>query len=61
MVALKLPRSTPMPLVAFPCGSPSTSSVRRSATAKLLQLRLTAEVVLPTPPFLIRNCDDASH
>src|SRR5688500_9046421 len=40
----------PMPLVAFPCGSPSTSSVRCSAAARLAA-RLTAVVVLPTPPF----------
>ena len=44
------PRSTPTPLVALPCGSPSMSSVRRSATARLAA-RLTAVVVLPTPPF----------
>ena len=40
----------PSPLVAFPCGSPSTSSVLCSATAKLAA-RLTAVVVFPTPPF----------
>src|SRR5215208_3751399 len=39
-----------MPLVAFPCGSPSMSSVRCSATDRLAA-RFTAVVVLPTPPF----------
>jgi hypothetical protein len=40
----------PTPLVAFPWGSPSMSRTRRSATARLAA-RLTAVVVLPTPPF----------
>ncbi len=40
----------PAPEVALACGSMSTSSVRRSAAARLAQ-RLTAVVVLPTPPF----------
>src|SRR6267378_3686156 len=39
-----------MPLVAFPCGSRSTSSTRRSETASDAA-RLTAVVVFPTPPF----------
>src|SRR5512133_3275154 len=39
-----------MPLVAFPCGSPSTSNTRCSAAARLAA-RFTAVVVLPTPPF----------
>ena len=38
------------PLVAFPCGSPSTSRTRCSAAARLAA-RFTAVVVLPTPPF----------
>src|SRR5262249_19979693 len=42
--------SKPTPLVAFPCGSPSTRSVRCSAAARLAA-RFTAVVVLPTPPF----------
>src|SRR6266436_2206023 len=40
----------PTPLVAFPWGSASSSSVRRSAIAREAA-RLTAVVVLPTPPF----------
>src|SRR4051794_10969768 len=40
----------PTPLVAFPCGSPSMSSVLCSAAARLAA-RFTAVVVLPTPPF----------
>src|SRR3569833_2364625 len=39
-----------MPLVAFPWGSPSMRSVLCSAAARLAA-RLTAVVVLPTPPF----------
>jgi hypothetical protein len=50
VVRSKASRSIPVPLVAFPWGSPSMSSVRRSATAKLAA-RFTAVVVLPTPPF----------
>ena len=38
------------PMPAFPCGSTSTRSVRRSAAASEAA-RLTAVVVLPTPPF----------
>src|SRR4051812_16232988 len=40
----------PRPLVAFPCGSVSITSVRFSATARQAP-RLMAVVVLPTPPF----------
>ena len=40
----------PVPLVALPCGSMSMSRVRFSATASAAA-RLTAVVVLPTPPF----------
>src|SRR5215213_10692867 len=40
----------PSPLVAFPCGSVSMTSVRFSATARQAP-RLMAVVVLPTPPF----------
>src|SRR5882724_3673208 len=40
----------PIPLVALPWGSASTSKVRRSAMASEAA-RLTAVVVLPTPPF----------
>src|SRR5216683_1907153 len=43
-------RATPTPLVAFPWGSRSTSSTRRSETASDAA-RLTAVVVFPTPPF----------
>lgn len=50
MVLSKSARTTPIPLVAFPWGSPSMSKVRRSATARLAA-RFTAVVVLPTPPF----------
>src|SRR5512147_2030465 len=39
-----------MPLVALPWGSPSMRRVRCSAAARLAA-RLTAVVVLPTPPF----------
>src|SRR5438445_2215760 len=40
----------PRPVVALPCGSRSTSRVGRSASARPAA-RLTAVVVLPTPPF----------
>src|SRR5580692_6504821 len=40
----------PRPLVAFDCGSQSTSSVSTSAAA-MDEARLIAVVVLPTPPF----------
>src|SRR3984957_222756 len=40
----------PKPLVAFDCGSQSTSSVFTSAAAKEAA-KLMAVVVLPTPPF----------
>src|SRR2546425_27187 len=43
-------RSMPTPLVEFACGSASTSNVFRSAVASDAA-RLTAVVVLPTPPF----------
>ena len=42
--------SRPAPVVALPCGSRSTSSTRRFIAARLAA-RLTAVVVLPTPPF----------
>src|SRR5215207_8688290 len=42
--------SIPSPLVAFPCGSTSMTSVFFSATARQAP-RLMAVVVLPTPPF----------
>ncbi len=37
-------------MVLFACGSPSTSNVLNSSTAKLAA-RLIAVVVFPTPPF----------
>src|SRR5260370_39789181 len=40
----------PRPVVEFDCGSQSTSSVLTSAAAREAA-RLTAVVVLPTPPF----------
>src|SRR5207248_1791266 len=43
-------RCTPRPLVALPCGSRSTSRTLRSCAASEAA-RLTAVVVLPTPPF----------
>ena len=43
-------RRTPSALPALPCGSTSTSSVRRSEAASEAA-RFTAVVVLPTPPF----------
>jgi len=42
--------STPLPMVALPCESRSTSSTRRGAAARAAA-RFTAVVVLPTPPF----------
>src|SRR5580698_2611626 len=42
--------STPDAMVALPCGSRSTSSTLRLAAASAAA-RLTAVVVLPTPPF----------
>jgi hypothetical protein len=50
MVRSVVPGRIPTPLEALPCGSMSTSSTLRSAAAKLAA-RLTAVVVLPTPPF----------
>src|ERR671912_2548061 len=43
-------RSIPKPLVAFPWGSRSTTSVRMPLRASTLA-RFTTVVVLPTPPF----------
>src|SRR6266446_1774557 len=43
-------RETPIPLVAFPWGSRSTTRERCSCAAREAA-RLTAVVVLPTPPF----------
>src|ERR1700694_3853499 len=45
-----VPLSTPLPMVALPCGSRSISSTRRRVAARDAA-RLTAVVVLPTPPF----------
>src|SRR6267143_1348968 len=45
-----VPLSTPLPMVALPCGSRSISSTRRRVAASDAA-RLTAVVVLPTPPF----------
>src|SRR5579862_4819417 len=42
--------STPLPMVALPCGSRSMSRTRRLVAAREAA-RLTAVVVLPTPPF----------
>ena len=42
--------SIPQPMVALPCGSMSISSARRCVAASDA-VRLTAVVVLPTPPF----------
>ena len=42
--------STPLPMVALPCGSRSTSRTRLGVRASAAA-RLTAVVVLPTPPF----------
>ena len=42
--------STPAPMVALPCASRSTSSTRFGVAASAAA-RLTAVVVLPTPPF----------
>src|SRR5258706_15986702 len=50
MVSRSRSRSTPTPLVALAWGSASTSRVRFSAAASDAA-RLTADVVLPTPPF----------
>jgi hypothetical protein len=48
--ALDASLSIPSPLVAFPCGSVSMTSVFFSATARQAP-RLMAVVVFPTPPF----------
>ena len=42
--------SIPRPVVALPCGSRSTTSTRKPISARPAP-RLTAVVVLPTPPF----------
>src|ERR1700709_1097740 len=42
----------PAPMVALPCGSRSTSSTRWPSLARPAA-RLTAVVVLPTPPFWV--------
>ena len=44
------PPATPTPLVALPCGSRSTSSVEYPEKPSAAAV-LTADVVLPTPPF----------
>jgi hypothetical protein len=48
--ARRLRLSTPQPIVALPCGSQSSSSTLRCVAASDAA-RLTAVVVLPTPPF----------
>lgn len=50
MVCLTLRRSTPTPLEEFPCGSTSTRRVFFPFAPSAAE-RLTAVVVLPTPPF----------
>src|SRR5690606_971001 len=50
MFKLKLFLSMPLPMVALPCGSRSTSNTRFFCNARLAA-RLIAVVVLPTPPF----------
>src|SRR3990172_4207220 len=50
MVCLSVRLSMPLPVVALPCGSRSTSSTRCLVAARLAA-RLTPVVVLPTPPF----------
>src|SRR5437868_7056847 len=47
----------PIPEVAFPCGSASTSSTRCPQFA-IIAARLTAVVVLPTPPFWFATAID---
>src|SRR5207342_493442 len=42
--------STPLPIVALPCGSRSTSNTRFGVRARAAA-RFTEVVVLPTPPF----------
>ena len=49
-LALSCDLSMPQPMVALPCGSRSISSTRRRVAASEAA-RLTAVVVLPTPPF----------
>src|SRR3989304_1128399 len=50
MVCARWRLSMPLPMVALPCGSRSTSSTRCLVAARLAA-RLTLVVVLPTPPF----------
>src|SRR5216684_3361399 len=50
MVGVSASSFTPTPLVAFPCGSQSTSRVASPATPSAAE-RLIAVVVLPTPPL----------
>ncbi len=49
-VAARSPLCRPTETVAFPCGSKSISSARLPIAASAAE-RLTAVVVLPTPPF----------
>lgn len=46
--------STPEPMVALPCGSRSTNKTRCPTLAKPAA-KLTADVVLPTPPFDLQH------
>src|SRR5436305_5133617 len=50
MLSSRARLSIPDPIVALPCGSRSTTSVRRPSLASPAA-RLTVVVVLPTPPF----------
>src|ERR1700733_3597865 len=50
LLRVSCPLSTPLPMVALPWGSRSMSSTRRRVAASDAA-RLTAVVVLPTPPF----------
>src|SRR5580658_4121037 len=50
LLRVSCPLSTPLPMVALPCGSMSMSNTRRRVAASDAA-RLTAVVVLPTPPF----------
>src|SRR5712691_5051851 len=47
---LRAARATPSPVLALPCGSRSMTRIRCLAAASAVA-RLTAVVVLPTPPF----------
>jgi len=57
-----VPRSVAKPRdrVALDCGSQSTMRVRLPSAARLAP-RLTAVVVLPTPPFLVDNGQHVPH